>query len=97
MSTKSVGSEREATKIFYQLDPARKAFAACPQASNGLINRMLWKYEAWLQGYNGGPLRQPTQRIYGREMAILRRGLEAAGLDPTSDPDEAFFVGRNPC
>ena len=29
-------------------------------------------------------------------MITLRRGLEAAGLNPTSDPDEAFFVGRNP-
>jgi 4-hydroxy-tetrahydrodipicolinate synthase len=29
-------------------------------------------------------------------MQLLRRGQEAAGIDPTSDPDEAFFVGRNP-
>jgi 4-hydroxy-tetrahydrodipicolinate synthase len=29
-------------------------------------------------------------------MIALRRGLQQAGLNPTSDPDEAFFVGRNP-
>jgi 4-hydroxy-tetrahydrodipicolinate synthase len=29
-------------------------------------------------------------------MIALRRGQEAAGLSPTSDPDEAFFIGRNP-
>lgn len=86
----------EATKVFYQLDPARKAFGAVPQASNGLINRMMWKYESWLQGYNGGPLRHPTARVYSRDMVTLRRGLEASGLTPTIDPDEAFFVGRHP-
>jgi 4-hydroxy-tetrahydrodipicolinate synthase len=57
---------------------------------------MLWKYQAWLQGYNGGPIPHPTPRIYTRDMSVLRRGLEAAGLNPTRDPDEAFFVGRNP-
>jgi 4-hydroxy-tetrahydrodipicolinate synthase len=29
-------------------------------------------------------------------MQLMRRNQEAAGLDPTSDPDEAFFVGRHP-
>ena len=67
-----------------------------PQAGNGLINRMMWKYESWLQGYNGGPLRHPTARLYQRDMIALRRGQEASGLTPTSDPDEAFFTGRNP-
>lgn len=86
----------EATQLWYQVDPARKAFGSLPIAANGLINRLMWKYEGWLQGYNGGPLPHPTQRIFDRDMAILRRGLQAAGLDPTSDPDEAFFVGRNP-
>lgn len=86
----------EATAIFYQLDAARKAFGSVPQAGNGLINRMMWKYEGWLQGYNGGPLRHPTARVYSRDMVALRRGQEASGLNPTADADEAFFVGRNP-
>jgi len=86
----------EATAIFHQLDAARKAFGSVPQGGNGLINRMMWKYEGWLQGYNGGPLRHPTARVYARDMAALRRGQQAAGMNPTSDPDEAFFVGRNP-
>jgi 4-hydroxy-tetrahydrodipicolinate synthase len=85
----------EATQIWYKLDPARKAFGSVPVASNGLINRMIWKYQSWLQGYNGGPIPHPTPRIYARDMAVLRRGLEAAGLQPTRDPDEAFFVGRH--
>lgn len=86
----------EASAEFYRIDPARKAFAGVPQAGNGLINRMMWKYEGWLQGYNGGPLRHPTARVYARDMAALRRGQEAAGLNPTRDPDAAFFVGRHP-
>lgn len=90
------GEYDEATAIWYKLDPARKAFAALPLAAGGLLNRMMWKYEGWLQGYNGGPLPHPTQRVYSRDMQLLRRGQEAAGIDPTSDPDEAFFVGRHP-
>lgn len=86
----------EATAEFHRVDAARRAFSAVPQAGNGLINRMMWKYEAWLQGYNGGPLRHPTARVYQRDMTALRRGQEAAGLNPTKDPDELFFVGRNP-
>lgn len=86
----------EASEVFHRLDPARKAFASVPQAGGGLINRTLWKYETWLQGYNGGPLRHPTGRIYAREMAALRRGQEAAGLAPTPDPDADFFIGRHP-
>jgi 4-hydroxy-tetrahydrodipicolinate synthase len=85
-----------ATQLFYKMDPARKAFYSVPQAGNGLINRMMWKYESWLQGYNGGPLRHPTARVYQRDMVALRRGLVAAGLSCTDTPDEEFFVGRNP-
>ena len=86
----------EATQLWYKLDPARKAFSSVPVASNGLINRMMWKYQSWLQGYNGGPIPHPTPRVYSRDMIALRRGSELAGLNPTRDPDEAFFVGRNP-
>jgi len=90
------GNYDEATQLWYKIDPARKAFASLPMAANGLLNRMMWKYQGWLQGYNGGPLPHPTQRVFQRDMQILRKGLEAAGLNPTSDADEAFFVGRNP-
>jgi 4-hydroxy-tetrahydrodipicolinate synthase len=56
----------------------------------------MWKYQAWLQGYNGGPIRHPSMRVYAKDMAVLRAATKAAGLNPTNDPDEAFFVGRNP-
>ena len=35
-------------------------------------------------------------RSYKKDMEKLRRGLELSGLNPTTDPDEDFFVGRNP-
>jgi len=90
------GKLDEATEIWYKLDPARKAFAASPMAGAGLLNRMMWKYQGWLQGYNGGPLPHPTQRVHLRDMQMLRRGQEAAGIDPTQSLDEEFFIGRNP-
>ncbi|MFV0645407.1 MAG: dihydrodipicolinate synthase family protein [Sphingomonadaceae bacterium] len=90
------GDYAGATEIFYRLDAARKAFGSVPQAGSGLINRMLWKYEGWLQGYNGGPLRHPTGRVYQRDMIALRKGQEKSGLNPTASPDEEFFIGRNP-
>jgi 4-hydroxy-tetrahydrodipicolinate synthase len=90
------GKVAEATEQWYRIEPSRKAMGATPVASAGLINRLLWKYQAWLQGYNGGPIPHPTPRLYQKDMTTLRRGLEASGFEVTSDPDEAFFVGRNP-
>ena len=60
------------------------------------LNRMLWKYQGWLSGFNGGPLRQPTMKVSPGTMADLRRALEVAGLNPTPEPDSEFFIGRNP-
>jgi 4-hydroxy-tetrahydrodipicolinate synthase len=90
------GNYDEATAEWYRIDAARKAVMSVPMTSQGLINRMLWKYHGWLQGYNGGPLRGPTARVYAKDMAPLRKGLELAGLISTSDPDAEFFIGRNP-
>ncbi|MFD3581025.1 dihydrodipicolinate synthase family protein [Streptomyces sp. NPDC058683] len=86
-----------ATDLFWQLQPARKAKMGTASAHGlGLINRTMWKYQAWLQGYSGGPLRHPTMRIHDAQMNALRRGLVAAGLEPTKDLDSEFFVGRYP-
>jgi len=29
-------------------------------------------------------------------MKVLREGLQKSGLNPTTDPDSEYFVGRNP-
>jgi 4-hydroxy-tetrahydrodipicolinate synthase len=88
----------EATRLYWQLHPARKANAAAnayvPQTL--FLHRMLWKFQGWLNGFNGGPLRRPTMRLNDAHMNALRQGLVRSGLEPTEDPNGAFFVGRNP-
>lgn len=88
----------EATRRYWQIDPARKANNAANASAQGanFLNRMVWNYQGWLQGFNGGPLRQPTMKINQAQMNMLRQGLARAGLKPTEDPDRDFFVGRNP-
>jgi 4-hydroxy-tetrahydrodipicolinate synthase len=92
------GQYDAATEIYWRLHPARKIKSGLARALHGgaFINRQAWKFQGWLQGYNGGPLRQPTQRIHDAQMTALRKGLVDAGLEPTEDPFRDFFVGRNP-
>jgi len=92
------GKHDAATELYWQLQPARKAnaSAAATWAGVGHINRLQWKYQAWLNGYNGGALRQPSMRISDDMMRLLRQGLVKAGLPVTEDHDREFFIGRNP-
>ena len=92
------GKYDDATELYWQLHPARKAKAAQGQTMHGgaSLNRLAWKFQGWLQGYNGGSLRQPTQRIHDAQMNALRKGLLDSGLAPSMDPFREFFVGRNP-
>jgi dihydrodipicolinate synthase/N-acetylneuraminate lyase len=93
------GRWEEAMERYWQVQPARLAGGAAAQSyglGTGVINRTHWKYQEWLAGYNGGPLRAPAMRIPDRFMKSLRAGLQAAGLPVTDDPDSEFMVGRNP-
>ena len=92
------GKFDEATKIYWQLHAARKVKGQIAQQMHGgfFIDRYVWKFQGWLQGYNGGPLRMPTQRIHDPQMYALRKGLIDAGLEPSMDPFREFFVGRHP-
>lgn len=86
-------------ELYWQIAPARRAHAAvCTPlvANSGLVPRMHWKYQGWLNGYNGGPIRQPHMRISAGQMATLRNAAVASGLDVTTDGDELFYAGRNP-
>jgi dihydrodipicolinate synthase/N-acetylneuraminate lyase len=86
-------------ELYWRLTPARKAnsaVAGTAQAGTALVPRALWKYQGWLHGFNGGPLRAPQPRIHEPQMSALRAGAVAAGLPVTDDPDELFWVGRNP-
>ncbi|MER8003943.1 dihydrodipicolinate synthase family protein [Streptomyces sp. NPDC095613] len=87
-----------AAEIYWATHAARKANAAAQQKLSGgyFINRLAWKFQGWLQGFNGGPLRLPTQRVHDADMFALRKGLLDSDLNPSMDPFKEFFVGRNP-
>lgn len=88
----------EVTDLYWQMHPARKAKSAVASQLHGgfFIDRQAWKFQGWLRGYNGGPLRMPTQRIHDPQMNQLRKGLIDSGFEPSMDPFREFFVGRNP-
>jgi 4-hydroxy-tetrahydrodipicolinate synthase len=92
------GEFDNAMKIYWQIQPARGARMA-EQASFGganFIHRYMWKYQAWLNGYNGGPIRQPVMKLNGGQMRRLREALARAGLDPSQEDPAQFYAGRNP-
>lgn len=94
------GHFEEAMALYWQVNPARQANTGASAASVpgiGVINRTQWKYQDWLAGFNGGPLRAPAMRVPDRLMKMLRQGLIASGLPVTADPDSAFMAGRHPC
>ena len=89
----------EGMALYWQMAPVRRANSAIVSATVGLtslVPRLVWKYQGWLNGFNGGPLRQPIQRVNQAQMNQMRAAAKAAGLPVTDDADEAFFVGRNP-
>lgn len=92
------GQFDEAMQLYWQIHPARMANAAAMTSVRGanFIHRMMWKYQAWLHGYNGGPLRLPTMRVVHSQRTAIRNSLIQSGLEITEDPDEQFFIGRNP-
>jgi dihydrodipicolinate synthase/N-acetylneuraminate lyase len=93
------GRFEEAMEIYWQLHPIREADAeVIGEASRGtnLVHRLCWKYQGWLNGFNGGPIRSPHMRLTDRQMKRMRDGIKASGIPFTDSPDSEFFVGRNP-
>ena len=90
------GDFEAANRLYWQINPARKANAAASayMPYTFFIHRMQWKYQGWLNGFNGGPMRQPVMRMNDGHMASLRAGLVNSGLTPTASPDKDYFVGR---
>jgi dihydrodipicolinate synthase/N-acetylneuraminate lyase len=90
----------EAMDLYWRVHPARQAnieimFTALQGTS--MVHRLLWKYQGWLVGFNGGPIASALSgRINDRQMRTLRASLQQAGVEVTEDPDENFFVGRHP-
>jgi 4-hydroxy-tetrahydrodipicolinate synthase len=88
----------EAMAIYWRLHPARQANNQVGMQYMGarLVHRLVWKYEYWLNGFNGGPIRQPHMRLNDGQMHTLCQGLIRAGITPVPGEDADFFVGRNP-
>lgn len=87
----------EAMRRWWDLHPARLANAAVTteiSAGTSTIHRLVWKYQGWLMGLNGGPIRPPHPRINDQQMLRLRTAAVASGLPVTSDEDVSFFTGR---
>jgi dihydrodipicolinate synthase/N-acetylneuraminate lyase len=88
----------EAMETYWRIHPARQATGSLMKEANAgtvFVHRMLWKYQGWLQGFNGGPVRPPHMRLTDRQMRTLRTAAIASGLDITDEPDAEFFVGRH--
>lgn len=92
------GQFEAAMKLYWQIHPARQASmqAMAMLAGSNFLHRMIWKYQGWLSGFNGGPLRTPTMRLNDRQMKPLRQGLIASRLEVPVEDDKEFFIGRNP-
>ena len=89
----------EGMELYWRNTPIRKANSATVSpvvGATGMVPRSIWKYQGWLLGFNGGPLRAPLARINAAQMGMIRKAATDAGLDVTDDADEAFWVGRNP-
>jgi 4-hydroxy-tetrahydrodipicolinate synthase len=90
------GRNDEAMRLYWKVDPGRRANDRIGVAGSNSVHRMAWKYQAWLTGFNGGPLRMPTQRLVGPQLAGYRAAAHDAGVLTATEPDEEFFIGRNP-
>lgn len=89
----------EAMDLYWSVHPARQAnaqLAGSYMPGAGLIHRMLWKYQYWLNGFNGGPIRAPHMRLMQGQRDLARAGLVRSGLACTDSSDEDFFLGRCP-
>lgn len=91
------GKNDEAMRLYWQVDPARKANGLVSAfGSFNSVHRLAWKYQAWLTGYNGGPVRMPVPRINQSQMNAFRQGLIDSGVPVTDAPDTEYWTGRNP-
>jgi 4-hydroxy-tetrahydrodipicolinate synthase len=90
------GKMDEAMDLYWKINPARRANTAINAHTplTSFINRMMWKFQGWTMGLNGGPLRQPTLRIQDAQVAQWRKAIADAGIGLPPEPTADFFKGR---
>jgi dihydrodipicolinate synthase/N-acetylneuraminate lyase len=90
----------EAMDIYWKIQPIRTTRLAdmATFAGANFIHRPSWKYQGWLNGYNGGPLRQPVMKLSDHAAHRLRDAMIRAGTIPSDSKGDVgeYFVGRNP-
>jgi dihydrodipicolinate synthase/N-acetylneuraminate lyase len=90
----------QAMDLYWSVQAVRQAnmrIMGVAVAGTAVVPRMLWKYQGWLNGYNGGPIRSALSgRLSDEQMRSFRAALQGCGLGSPDDPDARFFVGRNP-
>lgn len=92
------GKSAEAMEVYWRINPARQARVAIQAtcAGGNFIHRYLWKYQGWLHGYNGGPMRQPVMKLNDSQMRSVRDPLIKSGFKIAEEDAAAFYRGRNP-
>jgi 4-hydroxy-tetrahydrodipicolinate synthase len=92
------GEFEKAMEIYWRINPARQARINIQAtfAGGNFIHRYLWKYQGWLHGYNGGPMRQPVMKLNDTQMRNVRDPLLRCGFKPSEEDATAFYRGRNP-
>jgi dihydrodipicolinate synthase/N-acetylneuraminate lyase len=93
------GEWDEAMEIYWRIHPARTARLAdlASNAGSHFIHRQSWKYQEWLNGFNGGPLRMPTMRLNDAATGRLAAAAVKSGIiDEVPGTLVDFFAGRNP-
>lgn len=94
------GQWEEALAIYWRIQPARTARLAdmASFAGANFIHRASWKYQGWLNGFNGGPLRLPVMKFTDAAVHRLRdAAIRSKIIPPDTNGDVGdFFVGRNP-
>src|SRR5260370_2622502 len=76
------GKHDEAMQLYWRIDPVRQMRALLSAYMQGahFINRSLWKYWAWLHGYNGGPMPQPVDKVSAAPMRQARAATPRPGF-----------------
>ncbi len=93
------GEWDEALEIYWRIHPARTTRLADLATTSGahFIHRQSWKYQEWLNGFNGGPLRMPTMRLTDSATSRLAAAAVKSGIiSEVPGTLEDFYIGRNP-
>jgi 4-hydroxy-tetrahydrodipicolinate synthase len=92
------GNFQRAMEVYWRINPARQARVNIQATFAGanFIHRYLWKYQGWLHGYNGGPMRQPVMKLNDTQMRNVREPLLRSGFTLADEDAAAFYRGRNP-